>query len=79
MKRAAEAGDLPQARYDSYLRIVETIEERRVPRDTDVEVPEEQIAKQMRKPSRHKRKQDLRRMAGRDLEVQDEEEDGVGS
>lgn len=72
VKKAVESGELPDARYDSYVKIVETIPELRVPRDTDVEVAEQQIAKEKREPSRRKRKQDLRRMLGRELE--DEEE-----
>ncbi len=78
VKRAIETGELLQARYDSYVRIVETIEEERVPRDTDVEVPEEQIARQKRKPSRRKHKQDMRRILGREQEAEEEEEEDEG-
>jgi len=67
VKLAVEAGELPLPRYENYLRIVETIEELRVPRATDVEVPEAQIAKEHRTPSRRKSRQDLRRLAREEL------------
>lgn len=74
VKEAVEAGDLPADRYDSYVRIVETTEEQQVPRETDVEKPTEQIARAKRAPSRRKRRQDLRRIARRDMEdIEDEE------
>ncbi len=74
VKEAVEAGDLPPDRYDSYVRIVETTEEQRVPRETDVEEPTEQVAKVKRTPSRRKRRQDLRRIGRRELEdIEDEE------
>ncbi len=68
VKEAVETGELPPAHYGRYVRIVETTEEQRVPRETDVEEPTQQIAKARRSPSRRKRRQDLRRIAGRDLE-----------
>jgi len=74
VKRAAEAGELPLARYESYLRIVETIEEQRVPRATDVETPETQVHRQSRAPSRRKARQDLRRRAREELGPQEPEE-----
>lgn len=74
VKRAVDAGELPQARYDSYVRIVETIAQMRVPRATDVEVPQEQIAKKRRTPSRRKRTQDLHKRLG--MGAEDESAEG---
>ncbi len=78
VKRAAAEGTLPAERYDSYLRIVDTIEELDVPRATDVERPTEQVARKKREPSRRTRKQDLRRMADRQLAEDYEDEDFEG-
>ncbi|MHC4479607.1 MAG: ribosome small subunit-dependent GTPase A [Planctomycetota bacterium] len=75
VKAALERGELPRTRYDSYVRIVETIEEITVPRDTDVEQPEEQIARHKREPSRRRRKQQLRRLAREQLEEAEEDLD----
>jgi ribosome biogenesis GTPase len=72
---ALESGELPAARYDSYARIVETIEEETIPRATDVDEPEEQIHRKKREPSRRKRKQTLRRLLD-ELEEEEDEEDG---
>jgi len=58
---ALERGELARERYESYLRIVETVEQPDVPRDTDVERPREQIARKRRTPSRKRRRQDLKR------------------
>jgi ribosome biogenesis GTPase len=74
VQAAVESGEVPRSRYDSYVRIVETIEEMTIPRDTDVEKPEEQIARYKREPSRGKRKQDLREQFEQDL-AEDEDED----
>jgi ribosome biogenesis GTPase len=71
---AVESGEYPEARYNSYVRIVETTEQPDVPRNTDVDEPEEQITKSRREPSRRKRKQDMRRLARLDWEDVDEDE-----
>jgi len=79
VKAALESGKLPRTRYDSYVRIVETIEETSIPRDTDVEEPTEQIARKMREPSRRKRKQGLNELieeAWEEAEEEDDEPDG---
>ncbi|MGD2174692.1 MAG: ribosome small subunit-dependent GTPase A [Candidatus Brocadiaceae bacterium] len=72
VKAALERGELPEARYDSYARIVETVETPQVPRDTDVEQPHRQITRKKRRPSRRVRKQELLRRA--ELELEEEEE-----
>ncbi len=79
VKAAVERGELPASRYDSYVRIVETLETPEVPRSTDVEQPSEQIARLKRRPSRRARKQQLWRraqelMEGEELEDEDEED-----
>lgn len=68
VKKALESGTLPQTRYEGYVRIVQSIEETRIPRATDVEVPYEQIAEEKRTPSRRKSRQDLTRILGEELE-----------
>lgn len=78
VKAAVESGEFPEGRYYSYLRILETIDEPEVPRQTDVDAPEDQIAKKRRALSRGKRKQDLRRLA-REARDGDEDEDVPGA
>jgi len=73
VKRALERGELSRWRYESYLRILESVETPEVPRATDVEEPEEQISRHKRVPSRRKRRQDLGRRARRELAEEDEE------
>ena len=68
VKEALERGDLPEQRYESYLRILESLETHEVPRDTDVEKPDRQISKKKRRPSRRSRKQRLRRQYEEDLD-----------
>ncbi len=68
VKKAVESGDLPEQRYDSYLRILESLETPEVPRATDVEKPDRQISRKKRRPSRRSRKQQLRRRFEEDLE-----------
>ncbi len=75
VKQALEAGEMPRSRYESYLRIVDTIEEQEVPRRTDVEQPEEQISRRQRRPSRSTRRQELLREAERYLSEQDMDEE----
>ncbi|MFW6189221.1 MAG: ribosome small subunit-dependent GTPase A [Planctomycetota bacterium] len=75
VKQAVRRGRLPKTRYESYLRIVMTTEELEVPRSSDVEEPEEQIAKEKREPSRRRRKQRLRREAREMLDEEKEEEE----
>ena len=57
VQEALQTGDLPPVRYESYQRIVDSIEETSIPRETDVERPDEQIAKRKRRPSRQRRRQ----------------------
>ena len=73
VKAAVEQGELPLERYEGFLRIVDGIEEFTVPRATDVEQPQEQIARSRRRRARSTRKQDLRRRDGEDLAEDDEE------
>jgi ribosome biogenesis GTPase len=75
VKQALERGELSRRRYESYLRIVDTIERPDVPRATDVEEPGEQVSRRQRRPSRRKRRQELRRRAQQELteEEQDDE------
>jgi len=70
---AVERGDVPPARYASYVRIVETTGQDPVPRATDVDDPYEQISKKKRKPSRRKRKQSLSQVLD-ELEADDDED-----
>jgi ribosome biogenesis GTPase len=74
VKAALEAGELPPERYDSYARIVETVHETSVPRETDVDQPTEQVAKSKREPSRRRRKQRLRRLARQELDEEEAED-----
>jgi ribosome biogenesis GTPase len=69
---AVRRGELPRDRYASYLRIVESIEELTVPRITDVDQPDQQVAKKQREVSRRTRRQRQRRQASETME--DEEE-----
>lgn len=77
VKAAAESGELPRVRYESYMGILESIAEWSAPRDTDVERPREQIRKSQRRASRPTRKQQLRRDWEEDMadELADEEAD----
>ena len=68
VKEAVERGSVARLRYESYLRIVDSIAESSQPRDTDVERPQEQIARRKREPSRRKRKQDIRRQMDEELQ-----------
>ncbi len=72
VKEALEAGELPAERYESYQRILETLEAPEIPRATDVEEPERQVTRKKREPSRRRRKQKLRRRMERELEEEDE-------
>ena len=72
VKDALAGGRLGPARYESYARIVESIREETVPRATDVDQPDEQVAKKKRDPSRRTRKQALRRLLD---ELDQDEED----
>jgi ribosome biogenesis GTPase len=74
VKKALETGELPADRYESYVRIVETIEEQAEPRATDVERPDQQIARKRRVASRRKRKQDLSQLADQLLHDTGDEE-----
>ncbi len=59
VKTAVGDGRIPSPRYDSYLAIMETIEESSEPRKTDVDDPAKQIPKKKRKKSRRRRRQDF--------------------
>lgn len=72
---AVESGDLLESRYESYFRIVATTETENIPRQTDVDNPDEQITKKKRKVSRRKRKQDMRRLAERYLSMPEDDEE----
>jgi len=74
VKEAVCSGKLPRRRYASYLRIMETIEETSVPRATDVEQPDQQIAKKQREVSRRTRRQRQRRQV-HEILAEEEEED----
>lgn len=68
VREALEAGELPKVRYESYCRIVESIEEPSAPRDTDVERPQEQIKKEKRRESRRGKKERFRKKVGEELD-----------
>jgi len=74
VKEAVRRGELPKERYASYVRILTTVEEVEVPRETDVDEPERQISKKLREPSRRTRRQRQRRQAHEYLAEEDEEE-----
>jgi len=79
VKRALESGELPAAHYARYVRISETlVEEPRVPRATDVEVPAEQIGRKKRALSRRKMKQVLRETGLNEVADEAEEEPEPG-
>lgn len=73
VQRAVDEGKLPQVRYDSYRRILESIEEFAAPRATDVERPDEQIPKEKRGRSRQEWRQWARRRAAEELSDRYEE------
>ncbi|NLW50076.1 MAG: ribosome small subunit-dependent GTPase A [Candidatus Brocadiaceae bacterium] len=73
VKAAVESGELDAERYHSYVRIVEGIEEIEVPRATDVEQPQEQVAKKQRRQSRSTRKQAVRHRWREELAWDDDE------
>ncbi|MCD6416393.1 MAG: ribosome small subunit-dependent GTPase A, partial [Planctomycetes bacterium] len=72
VRQAVETGRLPAQRYESYVRIVETIQTSPAPRGSDVEKPSEQITKRKRAPSRKIRKQRLRRRMQEELDEDSE-------
>ncbi len=72
VKEALDDGSLPADRYDSYVRIVETLELPDVPRDTDVDRPRRQISKSKRTASRRTRKQNLRERVESEMDEQSE-------
>jgi len=73
VKQAVEQGELPRERYESYQRILETLQAPETPRDTDVEEPDRQVTRKKREPSRRRRKQKLQRRVDRELEEEEEE------
>jgi ribosome biogenesis GTPase len=77
VKDAVRSGQVPRDRYLSYLRIVETIEELAVPRITDVEQPDQQVAKKQREVGRRTRRQRLRRQAHETLADEEEDDEEV--
>jgi ribosome biogenesis GTPase len=76
VKAAVEAGRIERARYESYCRLLQSIEVPEEPQSTDVERPEEQISIKRRVPSRTKSKQDWKRRALEALEGGEEGEEG---
>jgi ribosome biogenesis GTPase len=74
VKAAVESGELDPERYESYLRIVAGIEEMVVPRATDVDAPDEQVAKNQRLQTRSTRKQAFRERSRQELAWGDEED-----
>lgn len=70
VKAALEGGELSALRYDSYVAIVTSLGEWMPPRETDVERPHEQIAKDKRRRSRRTRKQKLEKSWDSELEEQ---------
>ncbi len=67
VQKAVEEGELPEVRYDSYRRILDSIEEFAAPRATDVERPEEQIPREKRGRSRQDWRQWARERAEEEL------------
>lgn len=65
---AVERGEVHPMRYDSYKGIVESIESRPEPRQTNVDQPKEQVSKERREPSRRTRKQRMQRHMEEELE-----------
>jgi len=55
-------GRLPAPRYESYRSIVESIQKLEAPRQTDVDRPDRQVARRLRRASRRARKQRLKRL-----------------
>jgi ribosome biogenesis GTPase len=68
VKRAVENGDYPKERYDSYCRILESVERPEVPRKTDVERPDEQIPQEKREKKRQRRRDSVEEMIEEELE-----------
>ena len=77
VKDAVQRGAVPRDRYASYLRIVESIEELSVPRITDVDQPDQQVAKKQREVSRRTRRQRQRRQAHDTLTEEEEDDEEV--
>jgi ribosome biogenesis GTPase len=77
VKEAVRRRELPMGRYLSYLKIVETIQELAVPRFTDVDQPDQQVAKKLRTVSRRTRRQRQRRQAHETLADEEEDEEEV--
>ncbi len=77
VKDAVQRGEVPRDRYASYLRIVESIEELSVPRITDVDQPDQQVAKKQREVSRRTRRQRQRRQAHETLTEEEEDDEEV--
>ena len=74
VRAALERGDLPESRYVSYANIVESIGEWITPRDSDVERPSEQVAREKRDFSRRALKQRFRRQWLIDFEEEEKEQ-----
>jgi len=69
---ALERGELLRMRYDSYIGIVNTIQEQQEPRRTDVTAPRRQVTKKMRLASRTVQRQRRKRKWQEDLYDSDE-------
>ena len=68
VKEAVEKGEYPEDRYDSYCRILETVEQPEVPRKTDVERPDEQVPQEKREKKRQRRRDSVQEMIEEELE-----------
>jgi len=79
VREAFQSGELPRVRYESYQRIVESIEKASIPRDTDVERPNEQIPKRKRRPSRQWRRQWAKDRVNEQMEDTDRDREHPGA
>ena len=68
VKEAVENGEYPEDRYDSYCRILDTVEQPEVPRKTDVERPDEQVPQEKREKKRQRRRDSVQEMIEEELE-----------
>jgi len=72
VKAAVESGEISRLRYEGYVNLVDSVEELKVPRRTDVEKPDSQVPQIKRRPSRHTQKQKMEKRLREEMDNSDD-------